>query len=234
MPQPSSQAQAGQSQKLGAFDTPQPPRKVVSEAVRQGATIPLSTPTTAVLNTATGQTVISPQEVPVPNATWKKPETVQSAKPSTPKAGWQSAVATFVADGDTANMKFGDGSAVVCRIDGIDAPETAKPQYGKPGQPYGDTAKSTLQRMIENKEVTVKISYPEKGKNYNRALCQIEFEGANVSKAMVSEGMAWVYDRYVKDPSLKQAETEAKTAKRGLWADRYPINPELFRKSLGQ
>lgn len=213
---------------------PQPPRKVVSDAVRQGASVPLSTPTTAVLNPATGQTTTSPQEVPLPNASWKKPEVVQKAKESAPKAGWQSAVATFVADGDTANMRLGDGSAVVCRIDGIDAPETAKPKYNKPGQPYGEEAKTTLQKMIENKEVTVKISYPEKGKNFDRALCQIEFEGANVSKAMVSEGMAWVYEKYVKDPSLKQAETEAKTSKRGLWADRYPINPELFRRSLGQ
>jgi endonuclease YncB( thermonuclease family) len=42
--------------------------------------------------------------------------------------------------------------------------------------------------------------------------------------------MAWVYDRYVEDPTLDPLEDEAKAAKRGLWADPYSSPPWEWRE----
>ena len=225
--------EAGQQPKdLGAFATPQPSKKAVSSAISSAGTVPESTPQSVALNPSTGKTQASAAQVSIPDVNWTKPTVVSPAKSTGSKAGWQSAVATFVADGDTSTMRLGDGSDVVCRIDGIDAPETAKPKYGKPGQPYGNESKSKLQQLIENKEVSVKISYPKQGKNYDRALCQIEFEGADVSKTMIQEGMAWVYEKYAKDRSLKPLEDEARKNRVGLWKDPEPLKPSIFRRSL--
>lgn len=176
-------------------------------------------------------TGVHPDAVKIPEVAWSEPKMIQKAAPGAiPKGGGERAVVTFVEDGDTAKLLRGDGSQIKCRIDKIDAPETAHAFVGKPGQAYGNEARKTLQDMIDNKEVTLKITRPaDKG---NRFGCQIEVEGANVDLAMVQAGAAWLYRRYANDPNLVKAEQEARTAKRGLWADPNPINPEAFRRSL--
>lgn len=228
--QPAKGTQTGQS--VGAFDTPQPSKQTIAASLASGKPIPESTSHTAVLDTGSGKQQPTDTKVDVPPDTWTKPKVVDGAPGLANKKGQQTAIATFVADGDTATMKLGDNSSVVCRLDGIDAPETAKPAHGKPGQPYGDKAKTRLQELIENKEVMVSISYPKKGENYDRALCQIEFKGANVNKTMVAEGLAWVYSRYAPNKEMAGLESNAREKKLGLWADIDPVKPSIFRKSL--
>src|SRR5262245_65632937 len=49
--------------------------------------------------------------------------------------------------------------------------------------------------------------------------------------ALVKAGMAWWYRPYApNDPTLAQLEAEARTAKRGLWADAQPVPPWQWRK----
>lgn len=55
--------------------------------------------------------------------------------------------------------------------------------------------------------------------------------GTDANAAQVSAGMAWVYVRYARDPALFQLQDEARTAKRGLWADSSPVPPWDFRKA---
>lgn len=47
---------------------------------------------------------------------------------------------------------------------------------------------------------------------------------------MVKEGMAWHYKQYSKSIVLADAETEARTAKKGLWAEKLSEPPWGFRK----
>lgn len=158
---------------------------------------------------------------------WKPPVT---AVQSTSKIPGEKAVITYVGDGDSVSARKGDGSTLNCRIDSIDAPETAKPQHGKAGQKFGEESKRTLEQLVLNKEVTVRVSKPATtDKNYGRSLCQIEIEGQNIDKTMLREGMAWLYRRYNNDPALAKLEDEAKASKRGLWSDPAPLNPETFR-----
>lgn len=146
-----------------------------------------------------------------------------------PKSGGERATVTFVQDGDTASLKRGDGSKVNCRIDKIDAPETAHPSVGKKGQAFGEASKQELRQLIESKQVTLRITKPADDKNHGRAMCQIDIEGTNVNLEMVRRGAAWLYRRYSNDPAFIQAEGDAKSNKRGLWADSNPVNPETFR-----
>lgn len=180
------------------------------------------------VNPATGASRLNPAPVEIPkNVPWGKPKEIVSAKGNV--SGGERAVVTFVEDGDTATVRRADKSFVNCRIDRINAPETAHPKYGKAGQDFGEEAKKTLQSLIENKEVTLRITKPEKsGSNYGRALCQIEIQGKGVDLEMVSRGAAWLYRRYSQDPVLDRAERDAKANKRGLWANPNAVDPETF------
>lgn len=167
---------------------------------------------------------------------WETPITpVKAAPGAIPKGGGEKALVTYVPDGDGAQLTRGDGSSINCRIDNIDAPETAKPQHGKAGQPFGEDAKRTLQSMIENKEVTLRVTRPAiTGKNYDRALCQIEIEGKNISQEMIRQGAAWLYANYSNDPVLRKTEQEARSAGIGLWKESNPERPSDFRKRISR
>lgn len=54
-------------------------------------------------------------------------------------------------------------------------------------------------------------------------------EELDVNIEMVRRGMAWRYVKYDKAKLYVVAEAEAKTAGRGLWADKEPIPPWEWR-----
>ena len=57
---------------------------------------------------------------------------------------------------------------------------------------------------------------------------QVELTGAAVREPT---GMAWHYKKYDSTPAYAQAQSEARAAKRGLWQEKNPIEPEAFRKA---
>lgn len=124
-----------------------------------------------------------------------------------------------VLDGDTIEVLF-DGRAVRIRLAEIDAPEK--------NQAFGTSSKQTLASMVFRRTVTVVESGPDR---YGRTLGVIFIDGMNVNAAMVEQGMAWAYRQYVTDKSLFQLETQARAARRGLWADPAPVEPWLFRRN---
>lgn len=218
-----SQPSGNGAPKLGAFEAPS---VATSDGKRQA---PAQTSTTGMtLNPDSGQMSATKAPVAIPDVKWEKPKTLVE---STSKTPGNKAVITYVADGDTAYYNDKDGNQVQCRVDSFDAPETAKPKYGKKGQPYGEEASEALKNMILNKEVTVRISNPaQEGKNFNRSTCQIEIEGKNIDQEMIRQGAAWVYKTFRNNPELVGAENEARSAKRGLWALPLPQDPAEFRK----
>lgn len=214
------------TKELGAFSSPTPAvAPVAGVAASKASTDSLS------VDLGSGSTATTSKPVAIPDVQWKQPVTaVQAAGPASKISG-EKAVVTFVGDGDSVSATRKDGSSLNCRIDSIDAPEVAHPKVGKAGQAYGEESKKTLQDMILNKEVTVRVSKPATAdKNYGRSLCQIEIEGANIDKAMLKGGAAWLYRRFNNDPELSRLETDARSNKRGLWADPNAISPESFRR----
>ena len=216
---------------LGAFDAPVAARasEPTSSAVGgMTASAPVKPVTTGLaLDTESGATSPTKKPVDIPKVAWTPPKTVVQSINKTPG---EKAVITYVGDGDGFIFNRNDGSKVECRLDYVDAPEVAHPRYSKSGQAYGEEAKRTLQDMILNKEVTVRVSVPAPGKNYNRNVCQVEIEGADVSKQMLQNGAAWVLKSLRNNPELMSLENQARDNKEGLWAMPNPQNPTDFRR----
>jgi endonuclease YncB( thermonuclease family) len=89
----------------------------------------------------------------------------------------------------------------------IDAPELA--------QPYGNKAKQLLSRMVFGKEVSIT---PLTIDHYRRIVARVVQGNRDINLAMVQSGAAWAYRQYLTDPSLLEAEAEARNARTGLWA----------------
>ena len=71
------------------------------------------------------------------------------------------------------------------------------------------------------------------GKNkYGRILADVFLQdGTNVNNTLVKDGWCWWYRKYAPgDTTLEKLETEAREAKRGLWADPNPVPPWEWRK----
>jgi micrococcal nuclease len=127
-----------------------------------------------------------------------------------------------VTDGDTITV-LRDGRGERVRLHGIDCPET--------GQPYGSTAKQFVSEMVFGKDVTVK-DYGLDSTRSKRTLGDIVLpDGRVVNEELLRAGLAWWYRKYVPNrEDLAALEEEARTAKRGLWADPNPVPPWCWRK----
>jgi endonuclease YncB( thermonuclease family) len=126
-----------------------------------------------------------------------------------------------VTDGDTIKVMH-NGRAEKIRLNGIDCPEK--------GQPFGTKAKQFTSEMVFGKEVTVQ-DHGKDNKKYRRTLGDIILpDGRSLNRELVTAGFAWWYRKYSKDTSLGQLEEEARSAKRGLWADPNPVPPWCYRK----
>ena len=184
--------------------------------------------------------------VPMPNVTWAKPVVVERANPISNKLPQYKAVVTYVQDGDTVQLQSNDYSTsgeqnkIICRIDSINAPETAKPFKNMPAQAFSEESKRYLENLIKEGKVNIRIVRPttrqpneEKtsSNNYGRDVCQIEVSGADVTVEMIRAGAAMLYRRYNNDAGLSKLEDEAKANKRGLWGLPNPIDPETYNHS---
>jgi len=57
-------------------------------------------------------------------------------------------------------------------------------------------------------------------------------DGTTANQRMVEQGMAWAnrqQARFLRDPTLEKLERRARADKRGLWRDRYPVAPWVWR-----
>ena len=129
-----------------------------------------------------------------------------------------------VTDGDTIKV-FHNGKAEKIRLYGIDCPEK--------GQAFGNRAKQFTSQLVFGKEVTVK-DYGLDNNRFERTLGEIVLpDGRVVNEELLRAGLAWWYRKYVPNRvDLAALEEEARTAKRGLWADPNPVPPWCFRKRM--
>jgi endonuclease YncB( thermonuclease family) len=144
---------------------------------------------------------------------------------------------TVIKDGDTFAGNFaGTRDTVTCRVTGVDAPESPKAWKDDPGQPFGAYATSVLKKFVEQGKVSVQISLspqdqPNKA-NYFRNVCLVTVKGHDLSAALVEQGAAYVYEKYVKaemEPALNTAQQKAKEAKRGVWSQDGLARPDEYR-----
>ncbi len=116
--------------------------------------------------------------------------------------------------------------SISIRLASIDAPEC--PNFGKPGQPFGNEAKEWLTQRLLNRKVHVELF---KLDQYNRVVAMVyvrsrfnPFRKINVCLEMVEKGYATLYEgRDVDFGGQKElfvkAEQYAKSKRLGLWVD---------------
>lgn len=131
-----------------------------------------------------------------------------------------------VLDGDTVAVA---GWRERVRLANVDAPEMSHGP-SKPGQAFSVQSTRWLERELQGKPgVTIRCSDEDR---YGRKICDFYREGRHVNKELVRAGMAWANtakQRYLRDPSVLEAQQEARAARRGLWAEQRPIEPWNWR-----
>jgi endonuclease YncB( thermonuclease family) len=121
-------------------------------------------------------------------------------------------------DGDSLRL-----NNVELRLKGIDAPEYRQICKDAKGQDYpcGRTARRALAELVQEHEVAC----VETGKDrYGRslAICRIKGEDTDVAAEMVRQGMAVAFGDF------DALESQAKEARRGLWAGSFQ-RPSVWR-----
>ena len=124
-----------------------------------------------------------------------------------------------VADGDTLEV-MRDGRAVRVRLAGIDAPET--------GQAWSRRARSRLAELVFHRDVSVSVRDVDR---YGRDVVDVTLgDGRRLNDVLVAEGLAWFYRAYSDDRELERLETQARSAQLGVWSDRSPTPPWIWRQ----
>ena len=123
-----------------------------------------------------------------------------------------------VADGDTITV-LRDGRPQKIRLHGIDTPEKA--------QAFGQRAKKFTLALVGGKVVTVTVKATDR---YGRTVGVVHLGARCLNEALLRAGLAWHYKQYSKSKRYAALEKEARRKKRGLWADKDPTPPWLWRR----
>ena len=127
-----------------------------------------------------------------------------------------------VSDGDTLTVLNSQNKQIKVRLYGIDAPEKS--------QDFGTVAKDYLAGLVAGQTITVTVIDIDQ---YGRNVGRIKVGNKEVSEEMLVSGLAWFYTTYCSIPECtqwKSLETQAKTAKIGLWANPTAQEPWLWRQ----
>jgi micrococcal nuclease len=125
-----------------------------------------------------------------------------------------------ITDGDTFKGLTDDNKQIKIRLYAIDAPEKK--------QEFGNKSKQYLSNLIVGKTVGIK----KKGKSWDRVVALVYTpEGKDASAEMLKAGMAWHYKKYDHSTEYENDENIARKNKIGLWTNKNPTPPWVWRKT---
>lgn len=125
-----------------------------------------------------------------------------------------------VNDGDTITVTYKNSKKQVkVRLYGIDAPELA--------QPYGQESRKHLHSLLSGGNIVIK---DEGTDTYGRVLGTLYINQTNINLQMVKDGYAWHYKQYSKSKNLEKAQKYAQENNFGLWQEKNPQEPWLYRQ----
>ncbi len=115
------------------------------------------------------------------------------------------------------------------RLYGIDAPELHQQCTDAAGQewPCGIRARSELRRIIGTSPVQCRKISTDR---YDRHVAICHVNGRDIAGEMVRAGFATTIERRGSQNPYKEAEAEARAAKRGVWAGRFET-PSDWRRA---
>ncbi|GAB3357960.1 MULTISPECIES: thermonuclease family protein [Giesbergeria] len=127
-----------------------------------------------------------------------------------------------VIDGDTISVRTEQGLERV-RINQIDAPERS--------QTFGVDATTCLTNILGSGIVQMCSDGKDR---YGRTIASVSAQGQDVGAAMVFQGCAWAYTKYLEaGSSLPTLQAFAQAAKSGLWASSSAQAPWQYRAGVG-
>ena len=125
------------------------------------------------------------------------------------RARSNTATVLSIGDGDTLRVQQG-GRSVTVRLACIDAPEMAQ-------SPYGAKARQALQlRLRPGRSVRLDVKTTDR---YGRKVAEV-ISDINIGLALVEDGQAFVYRRYVAQCDAREylaAEVRARRSRVGVW-----------------
>lgn len=130
-----------------------------------------------------------------------------------PESGLISAPVLFIPDGDTVKVAW-QGREEWVRLLRIDTPERDEKGY--------EESRSALRAMAKGKDAVLvfeKPGIPERD-GYKRLLAYLYVDGRNLNIEMVKAGWSPFWTKYGEGryaTSFREAEREARDARRGLW-----------------
>lgn len=125
-----------------------------------------------------------------------------------------------ISDGDTYEILVEGNQTKKVRMQGIDAPEK--------GMDFSRKATDYLRFLCAGQYVTLRFTEVDQ---YGRLLAFTYLDnGLEASHEMVKAGYAWHFKKFNQDQDLADLETAARAEKKGLWADKYPVEPWIERK----
>ncbi|WP_094555540.1 thermonuclease family protein [Synechococcus sp. 1G10] len=150
-----------------------------------------------------------------------------AALPSAGSAQTGQAEVLSIGDGDTIRVQQGQ-QRITVRLACIDAPEMAQ-------APHGAKARSYLQsRLRLGSSVTLRTQTVDR---YGRTVAEV-FSGVNINLALVEDGMAFAYRKYLGQCDAKEyldAEFRASRSRYGVWQVPGGITrPWDFRRSRSE
>lgn len=129
-----------------------------------------------------------------------------------------------IEDGDTISVMTRERILHKVRLQAIDAPDDR--------QPYFEKSKKNLSNLLLRK--TVRAVYHSKDSS-GRLIATVYQNGRDVGLIQVESGLAWHYKRFSYEQtatarkSYSDAQALAVTERKGLWDDKSPIPPWVFR-----
>lgn len=127
-----------------------------------------------------------------------------------------------ISDGDTMEVLY-KKTPIKIRLAHVDSPEK------RGTQPFGNNAKQALSHLCFGKTVMIES---EKYDRYKRLIAVVINDRKQiVNQEMIKQGMAWHYKKYSSDPVYAKLESEARNNRIGLWQDKNPIAPWLWREN---
>jgi len=125
----------------------------------------------------------------------------------------------MINDGDTVTCLDTEGRRVRVRLVGIDAPEL--------DQPKGRESRAALVAKLTGGLVRVEGDARDQ---HGRLLGTLRLDDRDLNREMVAEGWAWAFTGFAEDSDLIAAESAARRARRGVWADPQPLPPRQWRE----
>ncbi|PIF89755.1 endonuclease YncB(thermonuclease family) [Acidovorax sp. 62] len=131
-----------------------------------------------------------------------------------------------ITDGDTLKARCGEPGhyqQITVRLAAIDAPESR--------QPFGNASRRKLAALCFDQQATIT---PRANDRYGRVVADVSCRNTDAATALVSSGMAWVYERYAHsahDAALFNIQATAQAGNIGLWSNADPIPPWRWRQA---